>query len=150
MKSLKVKKIILKNPRLRTIRRNLRIVLKLAVRSERERLGRIEDLYIKKRTRQNLMPSQRKREISLSRMGDALLARIGSSTCQCSSGGYCLSHQELVEKGLVKPSELSPDLDLVWIPWYKKMGLREMLRRVLQGRDVRRVCREPFDALLRI
>ena len=117
MKSLKVKKIILKNPRLRTIRRNLRIVLKLAVSSELERLRHLRRIYCDKR---HLTPFQDKRETFLIKTSNALLARLSNSTCQCNLEERCISHRELVEKGLVKPSERSPDLDVVWIPWHKE------------------------------
>lgn len=115
MKTLKVKKVILKNPRLRTIRCNMRIVLKLAVYSELERLRHLKRIYYDK---QHLTSSQDRRETYLIKTSNALSERLSNSTCQCNSG-RCISHRELVEKGLVKPSERSPDIDLVWIPWYK-------------------------------
>ena len=96
MKTIKVVKISIKDPRLRNIRRNLRTVIKLAVKAEEERLDKLEDLYREKRFSQGLTPSRWKREGYLRRTGDKLGHALRESIC----GGV--------------------DCDVVWIPWREK------------------------------
>ena len=96
MKTIKVIKISIKNPRLRSIRRNLRTVIKLAVDAKKKRLAKLEYLYQEKRISQGLTSSQRKREVYLSQARVKLGHALRESTC---SGGDC---------------------DVVWIPWSEK------------------------------
>ncbi len=72
MKSNKWKHVIIKDSRLRHIRKNFRTILKLAITKELERLSNIRDLY-SNRGYSNLTPSQRKRKRILSRLGTDLL-----------------------------------------------------------------------------
>ena len=59
MKSKKIHKVILKTPVLARIRNNLRVVLKLAVKEELQRLSNLETLYFKKK---GLTKSQERRK----------------------------------------------------------------------------------------
>jgi len=95
MKTVKVVKISIKDPRLRNIRRNLRTVIKLAAKAEEERLDKLEDLYHEKYMSQGLAPSQNKRDTYLIQARDKL--------------GYALA-ESICGRG---------DCDVVWIPWYK-------------------------------
>jgi len=115
MKSKKPRLIILKDPKLRKIRENLRIILKLAYLDESKRLDRLEDLYIEKNT---LTPSQQKRDIQLGRMNNNLMTAYDNSILKCSLGAACSSYEEAVENGTIDPVERPIDLDMGWLPQY--------------------------------
>ncbi len=113
MKSKKPRLIVLKDPKLRKIRTNLRIILKLAYYSESKRLDRLEDLYFEKNT---LTPSQQKRKSELIRMNNALMTAYNNSILQCNLGAACDSYKEMVEKDTIDPIERPIDLDMGWLP----------------------------------
>ena len=115
MKSLKVKKVILKNPHLRNLRKNLRIVLRLAIQDEIRRLDRLEDLYINKRKQ---IPSQEKREIQISRLSDRLM-HLEHRSCITCHEPFCAFHKDRVGK-VIRSDQRTTDLDMVWIPWYER------------------------------
>jgi len=121
MKRAEPRKIILRTQRLQKIRKNLRDILTLAYEKEFSRLLNLKRLYQEKRISNGywLAPSQRKREIRLSKMGDALMHAYDKSILVCSLGAACDSHKELVKKGEIEPSERSANLDMVWVPHFK-------------------------------
>ena len=116
MKSLKVKKIILKNPPLRNLRKNLRIVLRLAIFDKIRELSELEGIYINKREQGKQVPSQRKREIQLSQLKIKLRHLMKRSCITCDII-YCESHRELFGNPKIRFDERTTDLDMVWIPW---------------------------------
>lgn len=118
MKSLKVKKVILKNPHLCNLRKNLRTVLRLAIDDEISRLMKLEDLYLEKYNQGKLVPSQEKREIQVSRLSDKLM-RLESKSCITCHDVYCESHRKLFGPKL-RSDKRTTDLDMVWIPWCEK------------------------------
>ncbi len=77
-----VKKIIIKNPRLRAIRDNLRAIIKLAVIDEYKRLTGLNILYQEK---EKLTPSQEKRVILLHHKREYLITTFANSICACAS-----------------------------------------------------------------
>ncbi len=113
MKSKKPRLIVLKDPKLRKIRTNLRTILKLAYYDESDRLSRLGDLYREKDT---LTPSQQKRESQLVRKNNALMTAYDRSILKCSLGAACNSYKEMVEKGTINPPERPIDLDMGWLP----------------------------------
>ncbi|MFX0036301.1 MAG: hypothetical protein ACFE9I_11765 [Candidatus Hermodarchaeota archaeon] len=70
MKSQKWKIIVIKDPQLRRVRTNLRVILKEAIQSELRRLGYLMDLYSRKKV---LTSSQEKRESMLIKISNNLL-----------------------------------------------------------------------------
>lgn len=113
MKSDKWKHIIIKNSKLRHIRKNLRTIIKLAINKELKRLSSLRDLY-SNRGYSNLTPSQRKRKRMLSRLGTDLLNARQDSVLFCSMATGCMSRQkDLSMKSL---NCLNLDLDKVWDP----------------------------------
>lgn len=117
MKSKKPRLIVLKDPKLRQIRANLRTILKLAYNDERKRLRALEHLYI---DREALTPSQQKRDIQIGRMNNSLMTEYNRSVLTCSLGAACNSFKELVKKGTIKPTERPIDLDMGWLPQYRE------------------------------
>ncbi len=105
MKSLKVKKIVLKDPRLRKMRSNLRTILKLAVKTKREQL----DEY-----------SRRGYSYKYSDLSNALFTAYRTSISECNTACDCESLKDRVEKGFMKPWETSVDLVMAWIPWEER------------------------------
>lgn len=137
MKSKKVRKVVLKTPRLRQVRNNLRIILKLAVNEELFKLDKIYDLY---RNRTVLTPSQQKRKLQVGKKGKALDHSYYSSTLQCSCGAACVSLDKAIEKGL-NPEDRPTDLDLVWVPWLEKWSCIKCFEYYRQGN----MTSEDFD-----
>ena len=81
-----VKKVTIKNPKLRAIRDNLRIIIKLAVIDEYERLKDLQSLYLDKRMKgYTLTPSQEKRDIQLHHQSEYLIDTFSNSVCICAS-----------------------------------------------------------------
>ena len=118
MKSLKVKKVILKNPHLRNLRKNLRIVLRLAIQDEIRRFSKIKNLYLQKGIQGRKVPSQRKREIQTSWLSDKLM-HLEHRSCITCHEPYCIFHKNRIGRA-TRFDERSTDLDMVWIPWYEK------------------------------
>ncbi|KKM04849.1 hypothetical protein LCGC14_1760090 [marine sediment metagenome] len=117
MKSKKPRLIVLKDPKLRKIRANLRTILKLAYNDERIRIRDLEHLYTERET---LTPSQQKRDIQLGRMNNELYHAFNDSILRCSLGAACNSYKEAVEEGSIKPIERPIDLDMGWLPQYRE------------------------------
>ncbi|MFX1337348.1 MAG: hypothetical protein ACFFDK_01920 [Promethearchaeota archaeon] len=65
---------ILKNPHLRDIRKDLRAVLRLAIQDKIHILNTLEDLYRNKRLEKSLTPSQWRREKQISKLKDILMS----------------------------------------------------------------------------
>lgn len=105
MKSKKPRLIVLKDPKLRKARENLRIILKLAYLDEAKRLRNL-DL-------DQFPPSQQK---SLSRYRRELMTSYDRSILKCSLGAACNSYKEMVENGTIDPIERPIDLDMGWLP----------------------------------
>jgi len=118
MKSLKIKKVILKNPHLRRLRKNLRIVLRLAIQDKIRRLGKLEDLYLEKSKLRKLTPSQKKRQSQIIQLGDRLM-RLERKSCITCNENFCVFHKDRPGKSTWFEHR-STDLDLVWIPWREK------------------------------
>ncbi|UCD02036.1 MAG: hypothetical protein JSV23_03155 [Promethearchaeota archaeon] len=116
MKSKKVCRVILRTPRMRRVRNNLRVILKLAVKSELNRLRHLESLYLHKKRRNGLTPSQQKRYSQVKRKRSRLYFRYIESTLQCGGSSACYSFQEAKKHGF-NPQDRPTDLDLVWVPW---------------------------------
>jgi len=119
MKSLKVKKVILNNPHLRNMRKNLRIVLRLAIDDEIHRLNKLGSLYLQKYKQGKRVPSQEKRKIQISRLKNKLMRLEERRSCITCNEPYCISHKDRPGKSTWFEHR-STDLDLVWIPWYEK------------------------------
>lgn len=115
MKSKKPRLIVLKDPKLRKIRENLRTILKLAYDDESKRLSQLTFLYLEKNI---LTPSQEKRETQLIKMNDKLYHTFKDSILQCSLGAACNSYKEAVENGTIDAVERPIDLDMGWLPQY--------------------------------
>ena len=113
MKSKKIRKVILKTPHLRQARNNLRIIFKLEVKKELNRLSRLKKLYLNKK---HLTPSQLQRKAFLSKGWNKLYHSFVRSTLQCNCGAACVSLNKAIEEGLY-PQDRPTDLDLVWVPW---------------------------------
>lgn len=119
MKSLNVKKVILKNPHLRNLRKNLRIVLRLAIDDKIRRLDKLNKLYLEKSRQGKQVPSQKKREIQISRLSDKLMHLEERRSCITCNEPYCISHKDRPGKSTWFEQRTN-DLDLVWIPWHEK------------------------------
>lgn len=130
MKSKKIHKIVLKNQKLKHVRNNLRIILKLTVKEELSRLSKLKELYFKK---DKLSPSQRRRRGQLSRQYNNLYHCFIKSTLQCNSGAACISFQKAKKKGF-NPKDRPTDLDLVWVPWLEKWFCVECFETFGQGK----------------
>ena len=130
MKSKKPRLIVLKDPKLRKIRENLRIILKLAYYNERERLRNLAHLYIEKNIRKGLTPSQQKRNSELVRKNNKLMTAFQGSILTCSLGAACSSYEEAFENGIIDPNERPIDLDMGWLPqygaWYCKKDYEDL------------------------
>ena len=115
MKSKKIHKIVLKNPRLRRIRNNLRIMLKLAIEKELNRLDQLKGLYVFKN---KLTNSQKKRRSQIWGEWNRLYHRYQRSTLVCGMGAACTALDEAIKHGF-NPQDRPTDLDLVWVPWLR-------------------------------
>lgn len=115
MKSKKPRLIVLKDPKLRKIRENLRTILMLAYNDESKRLSQLTFLYLEKNI---LTPSQEKRETQLIKMNNNLMRVYNNSILQCRLGAACNSYREAVENGAIDPIERPVDLDMGWLPQY--------------------------------
>lgn len=124
MHSSQIKHIILKRKKSREIRKSLREILNLAYNDEIKRISGILNLYRDKRIHfiGSLTPSQKKRELGLQRIHDNLYHTYHKSILRCSSGAFCVSYREMIEKGLIDPPNRPINLDMVWVPhnqaWY--------------------------------
>jgi hypothetical protein len=76
-----IKRLVIRNPELKTIRDNLRTLVSLAVLDEFRRLDNLEDLYIGKK----LTPSQFRRSCQLHEMKEYLTTTFSNSICVCAS-----------------------------------------------------------------
>lgn len=103
---------ILKNPRLRKIRKNLRDVIISAVNIEIDRLSALEKLYTEKRWKSGLMiPSRWKRECSLYNKSSELRRALKKSICLCDNSAGCVSGGQQV--GTEKHNT---QVDMIWDP----------------------------------
>ena len=119
MKSKEVHKVILRTPRMRRVRNNLRILLKLAVKSELNRLSAHKHLYYNKKLMIGLTLSQKRRYYQLQKESNKLSEYYNKSTLQCGGGAACYSLDKAIEEGL-DPRDRPTDLDLVWVPWLER------------------------------
>ncbi len=116
MKSEKTVRIELKNPTLRKIRKNLRDVVKLAVKDE---IRKLMDERFKLHDKKVLTPDEELRMTELSRKSNKLMYLLAASIIQCSMGAACDSLDEAIENGF-DPQDRRTDLDMVWIPEDRK------------------------------
>ncbi len=103
MKVKKTRSVVLKNPFLINLRKNLRAIIREAVRIERDSLMKLHGVYINKLSRGRLTKSQERRENSIIKRESDLSAAIRKSICQCSVGIHC--HREEQTKQ-----------NMVWVP----------------------------------
>lgn len=119
MKSVKPRKIILRDQQLIRIRNNLRILLKLAFSSRLESFLKIDKLYREKYLSGKLNTSQKKRWFFLSHQQSELSSAYYKSILNCISGAACLSlprYNNKTIRGSVCNFGL---LDMVWLPYFK-------------------------------
>ena len=120
MKSEKIIRIELRNPTLRQIRKNLRDIVKLAVK---DKIRKLMDEEHKLREKDILTPGEELRITELSRKSDRLYHLLSASIIQCSMGAACDLHQKAKKEieGF-DPRDRRTDLDMVWVPedrkWY--------------------------------
>ena len=112
MKANKWKKIIIRNPNLRQLRKNLRSVIKFAVDDELKRLRQIGYLYTNKRIEKGLTPSQQKRSFAISKLKRDLRHSYSSSIIKCMSGSGCITSKKQGKPHYI----ISLDVDMVWNP----------------------------------
>ena len=81
-----VRRLIIRNPRLKTIRNNLRTLVSLAVLDEYHRLDNLDNLYREKLIiNKKLTPSQFRRTCQLHEMKEYLTTTFSNSICVCAS-----------------------------------------------------------------
>ena len=119
MKSKKVRRVILRTPKVKRVRNNLRVLLKLAIKDELSRLGKVKRLYLNKSFKNDLTPSQQRRYNRVSRKYKNLYFSFIESTLRCGCGAGCRSYQDAKKSGF-NPQDRPTGLDLVWVPWLKK------------------------------
>ena len=107
-----VKKLILKSPRLRAIRDNLRTIIKFAVIAEYERLNKLNHLYLEKHMKRysitpskTLTSSQKKRWNQLHHEQEYLIDMFVNSICVCAN--HRLIHVNDVKGDRVRVSIIS-------------------------------------------
>ncbi len=119
MKSKEVRKVILRTSRMKRVRNNLRIVLKLAIKDELSSLAKLERLYRQKEKKDGLTLSQEKRYSYVVAKYRELSKRYNHSILRCGSGAACYSLDEAIERGF-NPRDRPADLNLVWVPWLRR------------------------------
>ncbi len=119
MKSKNVRRVILRTPRMKRVRNNLRVILKLAIKDELHQLSKINDIYHDKLIKSHLTPSQRIRRDYIGGKYRNLYHRFIDSTLQCSGGSACYSFKD-AKKGGFSPRDRPTDFDIVWVPWLEK------------------------------
>ena len=112
MKTREPRRIVIKNPQLKRVRKNLREILKLFYYDESKRLRELAGRCL-------ITTSGRKEHNKLTRISAKLDHAYEKSILECSSGAMCTSYKEMVEKRSIKPSERPINLDMVWIPHEK-------------------------------
>ncbi len=89
MKSKNWRPIVLKNPKLRQIRTNLRIVLNLAVEEKSDKLFRLTQIYYEKCRTQGLTRSQQRRYEQIRKTRNRLDPAYGKSILRCNWPDDC-------------------------------------------------------------
>ncbi len=124
MKSEKIVKVIIKDERLRKIRKNLRDLLKCAVKEKLDRLNKeIDEVWDQEKVRRSKIKEH-----------SDLRRAFRRSTIECSyryiegSDFYaCISLQKVTEQG-EDVEKVKTDLDLVWVPIYKDWFCTECVK----------------------
>ena len=126
MKSEKIVKVIIKDERLRKIRKNLRDLLKCAVKEKLDRLNKeIDEVWDQEKVRRSKIMEH-----------SNLRRAFRRSTIECSyeyiggkDRGYfgCISLQKADDQG-EDVEKIKTDLDLVWIPIYKNWFCTECVK----------------------
>jgi len=107
---------ILKNPRLRKIRKNLRDIIIYAINEEIDRLIALRVLYIKKREESGLiLPSRFKREVALQHKLMGLRSALRKSICLCYNSAGCVSGGQQVGG-----KEYNTNVNMIWDPKYER------------------------------
>jgi hypothetical protein len=128
MKSEKIVKVIIKDGRLRKIRKNLRDLLKCAVEE------RLKQLL--KEIRENREKGNHKLKLLKIMEHSNLLTAFDDSTIMCGyeriggpNRGYygCISQQKADDQG-EDVEKIKTDLDLVWVPIYKSWFCTECVK----------------------
>ena len=105
----KEKIIIIKNPRLKKVRGNLRKILLQTISSKIDQLEELEELIIEERGLRN------KKRIELRDEIDKLFSLRGGSICRCGNGGSCLSLKKFRKEHPMNRMDFT-DLDMAYIP----------------------------------
>lgn len=116
MKSKKWRVITIRNSQLQRVRRNMRLILKLAIDKKLDRLRKLTDLYKERRLRGGMVPSQRKREIFLIKSINKLIKATHDSIIKCSFGSVCVSPEAHVFSHDIS----SLEKDMAWNPISKQ------------------------------
>ncbi len=125
MKSEEIVKVVLKNERLRKIRKNLRDLLKLTVEDKLDQLNEeIDEVWGREKVRRSKIKEHRNLRSAYSR-----------STMGCSNDkdiledekNFCVSIQRAREQGL-NVEDMKTNFDLVWIPIFSKWYCTDCVR----------------------
>lgn len=149
MKSDILRKIIVRDPRLLKVRKNLRDILKLFYLAEFRSWSKLDNLYREKYLRGKITSSQKKRWFFLSHRHNELMNTYDKSILECNSGAACLSHLELVKKGRIDPSKRSTNLDMVWVPHFKSWFCIKCYEEFYKIKTCEN-CRETYQATAKI
>lgn len=126
MKSEKIVRLIIKDERLRKIRKNLRDLLKCAVKEKLDRLNKeIDEVWDQKKVRRSKIMEH-----------SDLITAFRNSTVECryryieGPNFYgCVSLQKTIEQG-EDIEKVKTDLDLVWIPILKEWFCTECVKKL--------------------
>jgi hypothetical protein len=142
MKSEKIVKVIIKDERMRDIRKNLRDLLKCAVEERLKQLLEEAEAYYQQ-------GNERKENLKIKEHSD-LISAFRRSTIECSyryiegSDFYaCVSLQKAIEQG-EDVEKVKTNLDLVWIPIYKNWFCTECVKEF----DMESLTLEDFPDLI--
>lgn len=138
MRSQKWKVITLKNPKLRLIRTNLRVILRKSIERELKRLSHLRDLYRKKGLDGKLVPSQERRENELINQSNDLLKTLTHSVLHCGGDATCISFEK---------NKLSADIatlgeDMVWNPLFKRWNCINCYNYKYKSKDQKRILQD--------
>ncbi len=101
--------IVIRNPVLRRLRRNLRKILLKAISQKYDELTELRKFYIKAKGPDDEEGKKIRKQIN------KILSLPHSSICGCGNGGSCLSREKFVKENPME--ELDPtDLDMAYYP----------------------------------
>ncbi|MFX1281168.1 MAG: hypothetical protein ACFFA3_17590 [Promethearchaeota archaeon] len=118
----KERKIIIKNPKLRRIRSNLRKILIEAKSRRLDDLAKLEDSII------NEHGLEDDRLVEIQNQINEVLSLMHGSICQCGNGVSCLSLKNFLKENPIEKWD-STDLDMAYYPKTKKWYCLECYKR---------------------